>query len=357
MDLIERYVREVGRRLPSAQRDDVQKELHSTLRDALDDRVGDGPADESLVESATLDLLSEFGPPEKLAASYVGPRYLVGPELYEPFVTTLKIVLGVVGGLIVLGWIIGNGLPDSPGELALDLAGLLSALMDSTLGLLGLLVLVFAVEQRFDRRRENVATEPMLDEAKEDRAAESWDPRSLPEAKDEDGIDRGEEIVGLFFVIVALVLVNFAPHRLGAFVSIDGEGAWIPFFGPGLERHRLLFDLVFGGWLITGLWLLRAGRWNLTLRFVDLVVMLGCIGLITSALADPGLVQRDYQWFRDHGISVDTAEELADTVAPIAYIAWRVGLWIVLALSCWSFLTKLWRGWRQFRARPEAKLV
>lgn len=42
-ELIERYVREVTRRLPQKQRDDVGRELRSGLLDALEDRFGPEP--------------------------------------------------------------------------------------------------------------------------------------------------------------------------------------------------------------------------------------------------------------------------------------------------------------------------
>ena len=39
MEIFERYIREVIRHLPRGQRDDVAKELRSTLEDSLDGRI------------------------------------------------------------------------------------------------------------------------------------------------------------------------------------------------------------------------------------------------------------------------------------------------------------------------------
>ena len=81
MDLIERYVYEVGRQLPRKQRADIQVELKSTLVDTLEDRVEGEPSQEDEIK-----LLKEFGPPRKVAASYWPQgQYLIGPNLFPLF--------------------------------------------------------------------------------------------------------------------------------------------------------------------------------------------------------------------------------------------------------------------------------
>jgi hypothetical protein len=56
------------------------------------------PIDEKL----TLQVLKELGKPEKMAASYLPQRYLIGPQLYPIFWLVLKIGLAAVGGILVL---------------------------------------------------------------------------------------------------------------------------------------------------------------------------------------------------------------------------------------------------------------
>ena len=80
MELIDLYVAEVRKRLPLKGRDDIEAELRSTLEDMLEDRSQKAgrPADEAM----TLDLLKEYGPPDKVAATYNPHPYLIGPRLY-----------------------------------------------------------------------------------------------------------------------------------------------------------------------------------------------------------------------------------------------------------------------------------
>ena len=77
MDLIDRYIAEVGRYLPAKNRADIQAELRSSLVDNLEARAGENPSEED-----TAQVLKEFGPPRKVAASYWPEgQYLIGPRL------------------------------------------------------------------------------------------------------------------------------------------------------------------------------------------------------------------------------------------------------------------------------------
>ena len=100
-NLIDTYVSEVGRRLPRKTRSDIQAEIRSILQDMLEERSQKSgkPIDEEL----TLEVLKAYGSPEKVAATYVGDRYLIGPRLYPVFMLVLRIVLIVIGVLAAVG--------------------------------------------------------------------------------------------------------------------------------------------------------------------------------------------------------------------------------------------------------------
>ena len=88
-ELIDRYVHAVARKLPSAGRDDVARELRATIDDMLEAR---GARDDDDVRA----VLAELGDPKDLAAGYRnGLGYVIGPEVYGPFVETLRVILSV----------------------------------------------------------------------------------------------------------------------------------------------------------------------------------------------------------------------------------------------------------------------
>ena len=97
MELIDRYVAEVGRQLPGKMRADIESEIRSTLEDMLEDRSKKTgrPVDETL----QCEVLKEYGAPDKVAASYLPPRYLIGPRIYPLFELVFRIVLAVIVGV------------------------------------------------------------------------------------------------------------------------------------------------------------------------------------------------------------------------------------------------------------------
>ena len=99
MELIERYLNEIGRRLPKAKRDDIRDELRSAFDDALESRAVGDPSEADVVA-----VLEDLGSPETVAASYSGDRYLIGPKLYPQFKTALRIVVSVLASFVVLGF-------------------------------------------------------------------------------------------------------------------------------------------------------------------------------------------------------------------------------------------------------------
>ena len=67
MNLIDKYVVEVGKHLPRKNRADIEAEIRSTLEDMLDERTqATGPADEATI----LQVLKEYGAPREVAAKY-----------------------------------------------------------------------------------------------------------------------------------------------------------------------------------------------------------------------------------------------------------------------------------------------
>ena len=100
MNLIDKYIAEVGKHLPRKQRADIEAEIRSTLEDMLEERN----QAEASNEAQVIELLKEYGEPRKVAESYIGPRYLIGPRLYPTFELIVKIVLAAVLGAGLLGY-------------------------------------------------------------------------------------------------------------------------------------------------------------------------------------------------------------------------------------------------------------
>ena len=103
------------------------------------------PVNDDLV----IEVLTELGPPEKMAASYFPPRFLIGPRLYPYFIKTLRVVLSVITVLAAIG--AGVSLAYSaklPVEVAQVLWQAVLGLLDAPFRAFAIIVIVFAVLER-----------------------------------------------------------------------------------------------------------------------------------------------------------------------------------------------------------------
>ena len=242
MNLIDRYVHEVGRYFPRRKRGDILAELRSLLVDTLEDRFGQIPS-ETQVEG----LLKEFGRPRDVAASYYPQsQYLVGPTLYPLFRMVAWIVVAAVLGAQAIAWGIGMFVA---GE-TFSVLEMIASLVNSVPISLGWVLITFMILQHFDAK-------PHLEK-------EPWDPRKLPEINPEQDLKRREMITGLIFGILALVLVTFFPQWIGSITTPGGK--FYP--NPVILDHLVLIKIALTAGIGLNLFLLWRGRWALSTRLL-----------------------------------------------------------------------------------------
>ena len=204
MELIDRYVYEVGRHLPRKNRADIQVELGSTLVDTLEARVEGEPSQEDVVE-----LLKEFGPPQKVAASYWPQgQFLIGPSLYPLFRMVVGIAL--LAFIIVQLVLLGIALVFNQEVLTFtSVLEIFSGMIGSVFTAFGIIVIVFAILQRLD-------VKPETDK-------EEWDPRQLPQIEEVDTVSRGGTVVEITFSLVIVAILLFLPNKIGVVISPGTE--------------------------------------------------------------------------------------------------------------------------------------
>ncbi|BCB88277.1 permease prefix domain 1-containing protein [Phytohabitans suffuscus] len=91
--LTDRYIEATLRRVPSRQRPDIERELRTSIADAVDDRLEAGaePAE------AEVAVLTDLGDPARLAAGYADrPLQLIGPALFLDYTRLLSALLVTV---------------------------------------------------------------------------------------------------------------------------------------------------------------------------------------------------------------------------------------------------------------------
>lgn len=250
MELIDRYVNAIARRLPRDKRADVREELRANLTDALEARVAGEPT-----ENDVLALLREFGRPEKVASSYTGNDFLIGPNLYPTFRLVIRIVLTVLATVLTLGFALALLLnPSATSEIAPRLGELLSSMLNSMISALGIIVLIFLALQRLD-------VKPRV-------GGRDWDPRRLPAVREADLVGRGEAIAGIVFSALFLVIVNLYGNRIGLVLTPGGK----LFFNQPLVDNLLWLNASFLAGMLLNTWLLWAAHWTWPARLTKIGV-------------------------------------------------------------------------------------
>ncbi len=199
MNLINRYVSEVGKHLPLVMgREDIEKELRSTLEDMLEERAEkEGRAADEAME---IELLREYGAPQKVAETYNPHPYLIGPRIFPFFLMILKITFfGIAVGLSVVTIIqlITEIATWEHDYIQIILQGV-ARMIEVAMSAFGYIVVTFAIIERF------------VPDFKVDIEEQKWDPTSLTKEPAPHSAKRGELITEIVFTVIGLAFLKWA---------------------------------------------------------------------------------------------------------------------------------------------------
>lgn len=313
MELIDRYVYEVGRHLPRKNRADIKAELHSTLVDTLEARLEGEPSQQDVV-----DLLKEYGSPQKVAASYWPEgQYLIGPSLFPLF----KMVLGIALSVFVIVQLVLLGVAvvfDQEVLTFLSILDIIGQTFGSLFTAFGVIVIVFAVLQYF--------------EVKPDTEEDEWDPSQLPEIEQVETISRPGRVAEITFSLIFIAILLFLPDYIGFVVSPGMEVILNPVIISYIPLIILSLLISIGLDVI----LLWRGRWETGTRLAKIGTNLFGIYVLYV------LITGHNAWLAEQGASgffsfLETLPELATpnaaSVAIIGMHAFRLAFIIALIVT------------------------
>jgi hypothetical protein len=291
MTLIDLYVGEVGKRLPIKGRKDIEAELRSTLEDMLEDRAG--KAERQADEQMTLELLREYGPPDKVAATYHPNQFLIGPRVYPFFIRVLKIVLTVL--TIVLLVTLGVQLARQPAgpELAKAIVNGLVGIVGAAIAAFGNMVLVFAILERV-----LPASEFRFDED-----TQTWDPADLRQEAGPTELKLWEPIAAIVFTAAAIILFNGYPDVIGTNFLRDGAWVSIPALTEAFFRWLPFMNVLWVLQIALNVVLLRQGRWQVATRLTSVVLDAASIVIGYLLLIGPPIVNFSAEAMAATGLS------------------------------------------------------
>ena len=281
MNLIDRYVTEVGKNLPLLKgREDIEKELRSTLEDMLEDRVA--TTGRMRDEAMEIELLKEYGSPQKVAATYNPQPYLIGPRLFPFFLMVLKIVITViVTVLLILTGI--RAATDTPfmGMEFVNIVGKgLGGIVSAAIAAFGNVVIVFAILERVLPEKEISGFNDEKD----------WNPASLAKEPDPDSVKRGDLIAEIIFTFLGLALLNLYPEILGASIFTGGELFFIPMFSEVFFNFLPWINAIFFAEIVLDIYLLRNAVWTPITRIAKILIQIASIVLAVIILREPNII-------------------------------------------------------------------
>lgn len=256
-DLLERYLHQVGRYLPPKERAEIEAELRSLLQDQLDDRYG-GAASPAEVAS----VLSEFGDPQHIAASYNSEQYLVGPDIYPYMMVVLKNVWLIIPTIVIFLNIFSAVISSEAINWLDFFLETLIGVGQATLIFSALAVLIFAFFQHADLP---------FDEKKA-----PFKPLDLPKVDDPRLVDRYEAIFGSIFGTFAILVMLY-------FLRVGGLTLEFNLTNPSdvIPVSALWLSLLIGasvGMISLNLFALRRNRWGIWTWFSE--TLLELVGMI-----------------------------------------------------------------------------
>jgi len=290
-NLIDAYVSEVGRRLPRKTRADIEAEIRSILQDMLEEhsRKTGKPEDNEM----TLEVLRSYGDPEKIAASYMGERYLIGPRLYPIFMQVLRIVLIVTGVLAAIG--LGMAIYQTALTPLNGFEAIVKAIANfgtSVMIALGNIVFIFAILEWALFRAGGKA------EVKGMQVEKAWDPRSMREVSARNQVKMGETIVETVGCFAAIVIFNFYPQIIGITPSLNSvfkNGNWssvtfLPLLSDVFFSYVPYLTLVWALTILLNIILLRLGHWTTITKVFVIGLRVINIFIAAAMLAGPSLI-------------------------------------------------------------------
>lgn len=271
--LIDRYVQAVGRRLPGKTRADVQLELRTALLDAAEQR-GLNPAAEQ-DQAGIIALLKEYGPPEKLAASYGVGHSLIHPQVMPAY----RRVLTISGAIITLLHLVGLMLVIANTGFDFTVGDVIGNYIKVLLMSFGVITLVFAV---IDRNLPDLKIEEP-----------EWDPSKLPALLPAaDRLDYADTIAELITQIAMVGVFSSLPWD----IQLPSGGSWalihevltrLTGLLPWFIALSAVDVLINAAKLLQGRWT-RPTRWATVLQSLASVFVLGYACGITIRILQPG---------------------------------------------------------------------
>jgi hypothetical protein len=263
MNLIDRYVGEVGRHLPEKDRSDIEAEIRSMVEDMLEER---GHPPKTADEKVLTEILEQLGDPKLLAQKYApAKRYLIGPDWYEAYVETLKRILATALPVVATATVF-VALARGSFEFGDVFEQVMGRVIDVAIGILFWVTVAFILVEHSDTNPSELGS----------RKPGSWTVAQLPKFPRKRQISIAETLASIVFIL------GFTGWMVLPFVQSQGNES-VPVLNPDLWQLWLPFFLVLIVLtLIHEVFKLIIGNWTSALMITNVILCLLSIAYIIA---------------------------------------------------------------------------
>lgn len=267
MNLIEKYIQEVTRRLPERNREDIALELRSTIEDMLPD---------DYTEQDVENVLTQMGDPVLLAREYRDwPQYLIGPRYFEVYMTLLKIGSCIGAAIALIAYLAQQAVGFTGEESFLSLfptfiIGAAGSVIEAAMQVFFWTTLSFAIVERTDPSKDG---KPFT--------LKKWSPddlKDVPDRAKERRISHFEVFGGLFWTAVWGTVYYHADHLVGIYHSdTDGMEFVTPIFNQEiLHMYWPAMIMIIILEIALSLFKWKNGKWTIKLAAFNTILQIIC---------------------------------------------------------------------------------
>jgi hypothetical protein len=327
MSLIDRYVAEVGRHLPTDERADIEAEIRSTLEDMVEEHTQSKPATDGTVST----VLQQFGDPELLAQKYSQTKnYLIGTHWYVIYMESLKRVLmtALPISFLAIFFVQFADTQKSFISVTLQAAG---QTLNIWVYIVFWMTVAFVILERLGIRpgeMEDLGFDPVEPNIRKTRA---WTPEQLPQLPRLRQISVGEAVTDILMSLFGIGFVAFSTSLLRV---PDGDES-IPFLHPRLwELWLPLFFVIAGLTLIHEMFKLKIGNWTPALTITNVILSLVSIGYLLALLFTQEVINPAF---------LATLESGGVTPELKVSASWSVGITIaiIIGIYIWNIVNSI----------------
>jgi len=334
MNLIDRYIAEVGRHLPEKNRDDIEAEIRSMLEDMIDEnrqQIGK-PMNDEVIAAA----LEQLGDPKLLAYQYTPAKhYLIGPDWYEAYIQTLKRVLATALPVVAIVTIF-IALARNPIDFVDALGQAFGRVIDVAIGILFWVTVAFIIVERTDTNPNELGSPK----------TGVWTVDQLPQLPKKRQISIGEALASIVFVI------GYTTWVVLPFVRSQGNES-VPFLNPDLWQIWLpIFFVLVVLTLIHEVFKLIIGNWTQPLMITNVILCLVSIAYIITLVMTQDVINPAFL----ATLSDDVAGELRESAR---WARWTVNISAVITIGIyvWDMVNSIIMAKRLNRPEPKNSIA